>query len=190
MALENKIQHFMDVSIKSAQQQRDAVLEEYKKGLDSLFESHKIDAEKNAALQEQIEAENLKRKAYKAYLQESMEIKRKLSIRQKEMVTQIFSEVNTLLKEYKRTDEYKHLLLSQILSAKEIAGEEKVEIYIDPEDSEFIKELENKSHTSLTISKYSFGGGTRVVIPSKNILIDNSFESKLSEAKENFKLTL
>ena len=34
----------------------------------------------------------------------------------------------------------------------------------------------------------SFTGGSRAVIPGRNILIDNSFETKLAEAKEDFQL--
>ncbi len=40
----------------------------------------------------------------------------------------------------------------------------------------------------MTVSEYSFMGGTRAVLPGRNILIDNSFESKLAGAKESFQL--
>jgi len=189
LALENKIQHFMDVSIKNAEVQRDSVMEEYEKGLLGLLETHKKEAAENAVLQEKLEIETLKRNAYKTLLKESLETKRTLSLRQKKMAEDIFVEVAEMLASYKKSKEYEELLLKQIKSVIEISGSEAVVIYIDSEDGHLIESLSKKSGKDLSLSKYPFGGGTRAVIPSKNILIDNSFESKLSEAKENFKLT-
>ena len=51
-------------------------------------------------------------------------------------------------------------------------------------------------HISLTnrdavkISQYSFAGGTRAIVPQSHILIDNSFETKLEEARHNFHFDL
>ena len=39
----------------------------------------------------------------------------------------------------------------------------------------------------IKISEYSFNGGIRAVIPDKHILIDNSFQTKLEEARHAFK---
>ena len=43
-----------------------------------------------------------------------------------------------------------------------------------------------KLSVTLTISAMPFLGGVRAVIPEKNILIDNSFETLLNEERENF----
>ena len=189
MALENKIQHFKDVSIKQAEAQRDAVLEEYEKGLLQLLEVHKKEAVENAALREKMEFEDLKRQSNKALLKESLEIKRTFSLRQKEMVEKIFIEVNELIEAFRKTEDYQLLLLKQIESAYKTAGNEEVVIYIDLDDEKIIDTLRQKSGKELTLSKYTFGGGTRAVIPSKNILIENSFNSKVAEEKEKFRLT-
>ena len=45
-------------------------------------------------------------------------------------------------------------------------------------------------NVTVKISEYSFDGGTRAVIPGKHILIDNSFETKLNEARHEFKFDL
>ena len=50
----------------------------------------------------------------------------------------------------------------------------------------FLQELERECGCELLVSGYPFGGGMRAVIPSKNVLIDESFDSRLSEEKENF----
>lgn len=42
------------------------------------------------------------------------------------------------------------------------------------------------TNTTVEVSKYGFGGGIRALIRARNILIDQSFETKLKEAEEAF----
>ena len=74
----------------------------------------------------------------------------------------------------------------QIKEAAHFAGTDDIMIYIDPSDADRLKELEDATKAHLTVSDTEFMGGTRAVIQSRNILIDNSFETKLKEAKEAF----
>ena len=43
---------------------------------------------------------------------------------------------------------------------------------------------------AIRISDYSFLGGIRAVIPGRHILVDNSFQTRLEEARHNFKFDL
>lgn len=61
-------------------------------------------------------------------------------------------------------------------------------LYVDPSDAERVTSLTVEVGAPVTVSSYSFTGGSRAVIPGRNILIDNSFETKLAEAKEDFQL--
>ena len=61
-----------------------------------------------------------------------------------------------------------------------------MKIYIDPADEALAHSFSVKHNIDISISKYPFHGGMRAVIPAKNILIDNSFEKKILEAKEKF----
>lgn len=47
-----------------------------------------------------------------------------------------------------------------------------------------------RTDCDIRVSQYPFLGGTRAVIASKNILIDNSFETKLKEAEQDFQFSL
>ena len=47
-------------------------------------------------------------------------------------------------------------------------------------------ELERECEVNLCISKYSFKGGIRAELPDRNILIDNTFETRLEEEREKF----
>ena len=66
------------------------------------------------------------------------------------------------------------------------AGNDKLTLYLDPSDEAHKASLEQKLSVTLTISAMPFLGGVRAVIPEKNILIDNSFETLLNEERENF----
>lgn len=56
-------------------------------------------------------------------------------------------------------------------------------VYMDPSDEDKARRLAMHHNVTVKISEYSFDGGIRVVIPSKHILIDSSFKTKLEEAR-------
>ncbi|MDE7431806.1 MAG: ATPase, partial [Lachnospiraceae bacterium] len=62
-------------------------------------------------------------------------------------------------------------------------------IYIDPLDKDKKEYLETQTGVTVTISEYSFGRGMRAIIPSKNILVDNSFNYKINELKTDYTIT-
>ena len=89
---------------------------------------------------------------------------------------------------YMSTQDYADLLLHQIREAARFAGTDPYTIYLDPADADKLQALSAASGASLSVSRYSFRGGTRAVIPARHVLIDNSFETKLAEAREHFSL--
>jgi vacuolar-type H+-ATPase subunit E/Vma4 len=86
------------------------------------------------------------------------------------------------MKTYDKID----LLSKQIMEANVFARGEEIIIYINPSDESLKASLESKTGFTLTISATDFIGGTKAVIKTKNILIDNSFLTKLTEAKDDF----
>ena len=117
---------------------------------------------------------------------EQIQIKRDMAKKQDSLKEQLFQEVQELLEKYMASPDYKKLLLKQIKAASSFAGTDAIIIYINPSDADKLPELEQSAKIPLTISQASFIGGIRAVIESKNILIDNSFETQLKEAKESF----
>ena len=61
-------------------------------------------------------------------------------------------------------------------------------IYIDPSDASLQAALELATGAQIKLSSDTFKGGTRAIISSRSILIDNSFEQKLQEARNGFTL--
>lgn len=172
--------------MQDARNKSNVLLDEYNSSLEKIFEEHKEHKLRQAQLEIKTEAESLERSKNKELSKQNLHIKRKITRKQDELKDKLFVEVRNLLADYMATPEYNELLIKQIKAAKQFANDLDVIIYIDPADSKRLSSLELAANASLTVSEYSFSGGTRAVIPAKNILIDNSFETKLLEAKENF----
>lgn len=186
MTTEEKLKHFMDVSIQSATSKSSKIIDDYTNGLNKVFEDHKINAVRKADLQVKIGTDSLQKEKNKELSKEQIKIKKEMSKMHEQRKNELFAEVRKLLEQFMTTKEYQELLVKQIKTAKKFARNEDITIYIDPSDSDFLTSLENATNCSITVSENSFLGGTRAVIPSKNILIDNSFETKLKEKKEVF----
>ncbi|MEE0959677.1 MAG: V-type ATP synthase subunit E [Lachnospiraceae bacterium] len=186
LTTEEKLQHFLNASIEDAQNRSQKMISDYKEALAKIADEHKAETLKKAELQIKVEEDKLQRNRNKEISKQVLHIKRKITKKQAELKDKLFVEVAHMLEEYMSTEDYTKLLVKEIKEAVDIAGESDVTIYIDPADSESLSKLEMMTGASLTISEYSFMGGTRAVIRDRNILIDNSFAKKLEEAKENF----
>lgn len=186
MTTEEKLKYFLDVSVKSATQKSTAMLSDYKNALSQIFEQHKQDITKKAELQVKFGIASLEHDKNKTLAKEQIRIKKETSQLQEDLKETLFSEVKELLEQYRTTKDYEQLLIQQIQAAKNFAGTEDMILYIDPIDVEKQSRLEAVTHIPLTISEYSFMGGTRAIITTRNILIDHSFETKFNELKESF----
>ncbi len=187
MNIEDKLEHFVDVSKQTAMQRSNALVADYKEQLDNSFEDHKAESIRKSELAQKSAADSLQRAHRKELSHEQLKIKRELSVRSSQLKNQLFTEVLEMIAAFRKTPEYVEVLKNQIQKARtEVSDTEDMTIYIDPEDSAYLEQLSAETDTKLTVSSYSFMGGTRAVIPSKNILIDESFQSKLEEVRDHF----
>jgi vacuolar-type H+-ATPase subunit E/Vma4 len=186
LTIEEKLQHFQEFTMEDAREKSSQMLEEYTSSLEKIFEEHKEKKIRQAQLQIQTETERLKQNRNKEVCTQHLHIRRKISRKQEELKEKLFVEVKDLLCKFMESPEYNQLLISQIKAAKKFAKEQEITIYIDSADTSRKSALEVATNTMLTVSEHSFIGGMKATIPARNILIDNSFESKLAEAKANF----
>ena len=177
MTIEHKLQHFEELCIHSAQEAREKMTADYTAYLESVLRDHEENVRKQAEARIQTETETIQREANK-----------RLAINQ--IQSRIFSELMDRLARFMETPAYETLLKEQIRKARDFAQGEEIHIYIDPADQEKQNLLSMETGCDIRVSQYPFSGGTRAVIASKNILIDNSFETKLKEAGENFQFIL
>ena len=187
MTTEEKLKHFLDTCMEDARARSSRMLDEYTAALQKSFEEHKQDARRRAQMQVRQETEKIGRELNKKLSAAQLEQKRALGRRQEELKDKLFVELQNRLAEYRETPEYQKLLEGQITAAVDFAKGEEVVVYLDPSDADKLEGLALcHPRASLKQSDYSFLGGTRALIPARNILIDNSFQARLAEAKEQF----
>ncbi|WP_349945677.1 V-type ATP synthase subunit E [Lacrimispora sp. BS-2] len=190
MMTEEKLQHFLEFCMEDARTRSAKMLDEYTAALEQTFSEHQVDAKRRAAHQVDLESEQIEREINKKLSLEQIGMKRVFGKKQDELKDKLFSELRDKLATFMESPEYTKLLKKQIQEAKALAGKEFITIYIDPADEEKINELSISGGSDIQVSEYSFLGGTRAVIPSRHILIDNSFQTKLAEAKRDFRFDI
>ena len=186
MTTEEKLKHFLDVTTESTNAKNAKVLEDYTNALEKAFEEHKEESTRKAALQLKLSEDSFKKKQNTEIARAQLGIREKVSELSEELKAKLFTEVRDKLERYMDTREYQDYLVAEIRKAKQFAGDEEVLIYIDPADSGKLNSLASMTNTTVEVSKYGFGGGIRALIRARNILIDQSFETKLKEAEEAF----
>lgn len=190
MTIEEKLKLFMDISVNGAYEKGQLMLEEYKIGMDKIFEEHRAESLATAETYMRTAKSGIKRNLSKDFSKQQTDIRRQLTEKQNELKEKIFSEVIDALEEYKKTEDYTKLLIKYIRDSISVAQNKEIEIFIDPEDSDKLKYLSEQTDFEIKISESSFMGGMKAIIPAKNIIIDNSFESKFDLEKENFVIGL
>lgn len=186
MTTDEKLQELLDTTMGNARKQAYEIIKGYNTSANQILEEYK--QSKRAHIEGCVAAERsaLKSAENKEVSATQIVIRKELSDKQEELKSKLLSEVTVLLEDYKRTEEYVKLLVTQIKEAKEFAGKNLLTVYIDPADADKKEQLEKETGCSLTVSAYSFLGGTRAVTNDDKILIDKSFETALEEERNQF----
>ena len=187
MTIDEKLSHFYDVTIEDAQAKAAGILEEHRKALAQMTEKHKADSQENAQVQIKAETANARREINKALSAEQLTIKRDWTKKQNELKEKLFAEVKTQLENFRNTPDYPAYLESKIKEALDFAEQDKINIYISPEDSALLPDLVERTKAFITVSAEDFLGGIKATFPHKNILIDHSFAGNFQAVYKEFK---
>ena len=189
MTTEEKLKRFRELCIEDEKNRTKRVLEEYREGLEANFEEHKKHALRRQEEEFSIEKEKADREIRSSISERQQLLKVKAGKKAEELKEEIFSEVERMLQEFRSTPEYKELIKRELEDIEAKARGESYEVYFDCSDSEEIKSfaksllpVEAKAGESQKI----FLGGTMAIIGSRNILIDNSFLTRLLKEKNEF----
>ena len=87
---------------------------------------------------------------------------------------------------YKSEPGYLEFLCRKVEEAAGYSDGTALTVYLDSSDEKFADELRSRTGQEVRIAPKSFGGGVRVVLPEKNILIDSSYLTLLNEEKEDY----
>lgn len=186
MQIKEKLKVFQESAIEVAQQESRAELEEYKEKYDQELEGFKKNKQQEIETAFQIEKLNIRREMNRKVSAEIIRQKRILDECQQQKKQELFAMVEEKLAEFQKSEAYDNYLAAQIRKAAEFAKSEEITIYIDPKDADKKQKLEQETGQELTISKIDFGGGIRAVISSRNILIDESFATRLEQEKNSY----
>lgn len=186
MNLDVKLDHFYQSVIDEATQESESIISDYKASLEKIYDDKKMELQAKAKARLKVETDNLYREKNKQLSNQAVEIRKTLSVKTQELKDLLFRDIEQKVIAYMETPAYDKLLERQIMSAYKLAKGEEIVIYINPSDAAKHDALQKTTGVELTISNTDFIGGTRAVIHSKHILIDNSFAAKLEEEKQNF----
>lgn len=186
MTSEEKLKHFEDSVIGRANELSREMLKEYQESLNKEEEAYQAEKNQQALSKIKTEIERLKRDVNTTLAREQMNIKRQLTKRAQELTEQLFEEVRGKLKEYRKTEEYEKLLAKQIRGIQKIAGDRELKIFISPLDHVLCSALKEETKADVQTAEDSFLGGVRGYVDHGRILVDNSFDAKLAELRENF----
>jgi V/A-type H+-transporting ATPase subunit E len=186
MTIDEKLQHFEDHIRESAENERQSILDEYQESLNRIFEEHKAVKEKQDKEHLVSERVALEHDLNKELSAKQIEIRHDLAGKQEEVRDEIFELVSRKLADFRKTPAYCHWICRKIMISKKVANGETMEVYLDPSDSGLKAEVEETTEHRVMISKTAFGGGMRAVIRSRHILIDDSFDTLIQDAKAGF----
>lgn len=192
MEISEKLDIFFRSAIDAANEESEAILGEQTRIYEeSLAEYEKMWQERFEAeerlMHKRIEKE-MNRVVSEAVLQQKKEYHDRIEQHREEL----FALVEEKLHAFRGTNEYRKLLVKKINAAKELAEGQECMISLDVEDGPLLQELEQspaqQNGCSFTVGKESFGGGIRAMIPSKNLLMDETLNGKLEEQREAYSL--
>ncbi|WP_066713706.1 V-type ATP synthase subunit E [Clostridium sp. Marseille-P299] len=188
MNIKEKAEHFYNTAVDAATALNTSMVEEYTQLMKKNYEEYKKEAEQKAASYLKQESEKLHREKNSALAVQILSIRHKQSDLSHELTEQLFTDVKNRLNSFMKTEEYVLLLEKQIKDAIAFSKGLPMTVYINPSDEDKKKRLEESTGIEITISDRDFWGGIRAVIHEKDILINNSFESKFIDAKEQFSI--
>ena len=186
MTLEEKLFNFKECAINDANMQSNKLIDDSEENIKKSLEEYDAKAKEEYEERLKTEMNIINSKNNQDITREALRIKQQVERKRLEIVSEIFDELEKKLMEYKKTEEYKELLIKQISKVKEFSKESEFIVYIDETDKDLLDELKNCTQTNIEISNTSIKGGIKAVIEEKNLLLNYTFVSKLNDEKANF----
>ena len=190
MTIEEKLEHFESLCYGDATKRSNKMLADYTASLRSILEEHKRDARRQSDMQVDAEVEKIEHEINKQLSIEQINIKREYSQKQEELKTMLISELRNRLALFMDSADYQRFLESEVKKALEFAQDAPMTVYLDPSDEDKLNRIALHTGAEIKLSDTTFLGGIQAVIPSKNILIDNSFKTKLAEISDKFQFRI
>lgn len=187
MTDEEKLKQFYEVTIEDAKRQNLKEVGEFEDALRQSFADHREDAERKAELEVKLQKEVLLKQKNSETARRQTELRRMLGQKQDELKQELFESIEERLIKFKSTDEYLVYLKKCIDKSMAFAKGMDMTVYIDTSDEKLVSQLGYGNEVNFKVSEDKLIGGIRAAIPEKNVLIDETFSSKLKEEHRRFK---
>jgi vacuolar-type H+-ATPase subunit E/Vma4 len=141
MTIEEKMEHFRRLSLESANSKSADSINSYKQTMDDELEFHKESATRLAEESKKARLNQVRATSKKDLASAQMMIKKDLTNKQSEIKTKVFELVREKISAYRKTPDYTNYLINQIKGLLAEYGNFNITIYIDPEDSALLENL-------------------------------------------------
>ncbi len=192
MTIEEKLENFRDISLKTATEISSRDLSDFKAELEKAFEEHQESAMRRRDQMIARETNECRIQSNKELVSEQLACRKKLSDAEEELTEELFAQVKERLCEFRKTAGYTAYLQNALAQIMEYGAGGEIAVEIDETDKHLVPDLAkltgNKAVFNLV--KEKIPGGLRAIIPGKNIMIDRSFEQRLEELHESFRLEM
>lgn len=185
--IREKLDIFYRAAMDAANIQSEAILDEQKQIYQRAMADYEAEKQKDWQEKRRQRETSLKREANRIVQEEIMQQKQAYHSAVEAKKQELFAAVEQRLEEYRHTDAYEDQLEKMVQKAVALAETAGVQIYLSPSDQEKKERLEQKTRQQILIGE-ELKGGIRAVIKEKNILLDESFGSRLQELREQYEL--
>ena len=110
MTIDEKLQHFYEVSLDEAREDAARAIQDHKDYLQKVLEEHKQSRIQTAEAEVKAETEHVRREVNKALSSEQITLKRNWSLKQNELKETLFAEVKNRVQQFTATPEYQDYL--------------------------------------------------------------------------------
>ena len=114
--------------------------------------------------------------------------RKSLLLKRDEILGKVFSEVKEKLAKFCKSDDYKYLLIEKTKQAKQDLGDKDIEILLNQDDLVYENDLKTVWGSNCTVlaSNTIEYGGIMFSFPQINLIIDETFDSKISQLQRDF----
>ncbi len=186
MVVSEKLELFRKEAMEDAQSRGKKELAALRASLKETFDDHR--KEKEAAARAQIAEETIRirREELLRVSEYRQEARREQARKERDLSEKLFSLVEEKLSACRKTAAYGEYLVRQAVRAKEFAGGEVLQFFLDAEDQPEFAAIEAATGIRPQVSPDRLGGGIRAVIPGRRICIENAWSSLLADARKSY----
>lgn len=186
MDINRKLDIFYRAVMEAADAKSAELLEEQGKGFERELEEYEVSRKQEEQRRIRQAEEKLRREVNRTTAAQLLELKKEYHSSQEECREELFSIVQEKLAAYRATDAYARQLSEMARRAKDFAKGAELTIYLSPADAAHSAALAAETGCPVLVGDEDFIGGIRAVIPEKNVLLDESFSTKLAREREEW----